>query len=361
MGTTIMLHANNCPFMAGGMLTNSRYFVGRKRELQELISSMTGAQPVSVNVHGERRIGKSSLMHHFQTSWPDRVAEPRRYAVAYLDLQGEVMDTVDRFYQVMARALSSLSEVRIRLDLNQSLKLVQNRQGFVEALEQWKALGVRPVICLDQFEKLGEYPVIFNDDFFDNLRSLLNRGLLMLVIVTRQPLGKLRRKMNLTSSFFNLGHHCPLGDLQPDEVEALVARPSLENASELACLSTDEQMAVRKWGGNHPFTLQLAAYCLYHARQGGGIERARSCFDHEVNNNPNLGVLWRWSHLPVQGTVTSGLALFGRVGERAGRFAYQVKQMVVGLAVVFVALLIILGVISLNDLIEFFAGFYHAK
>lgn len=64
-----------CPFIAGSMITNPRLFVGRKDELHSITTLMTGAQPTSINLIGQRRIGKSSLLYHFFQTWEQRVQD----------------------------------------------------------------------------------------------------------------------------------------------------------------------------------------------------------------------------------------------------------------------------------------------
>ncbi len=50
------------PFVAAGMIEDPKLFVGRKDELQAIASQMSGVQPTSINLIGEKRIGKSSLL-----------------------------------------------------------------------------------------------------------------------------------------------------------------------------------------------------------------------------------------------------------------------------------------------------------
>ena len=64
------------PFMAGPKITDPRLFVGRNEELHTIASRLTGEQPVSVNIVGRRRIGKSSLLYHFFQTYEQRVPEP---------------------------------------------------------------------------------------------------------------------------------------------------------------------------------------------------------------------------------------------------------------------------------------------
>ncbi|MEH2142915.1 hypothetical protein [Nostoc sp.] len=53
------------PFVAAGMIEDPRLFIGRKEELHAIASRMKGDQPTSINIVGDKHIGKSSLLHYF--------------------------------------------------------------------------------------------------------------------------------------------------------------------------------------------------------------------------------------------------------------------------------------------------------
>jgi hypothetical protein len=97
----------SCPFVAGSKIEDSWRFVGRKQELHAIASRMSGVQPTSVNVVGDKRIGKSSLLYHFSQTWEQRVPEPSRYVVIYLSLQDADCHSEIGFYQAVAEALLS--------------------------------------------------------------------------------------------------------------------------------------------------------------------------------------------------------------------------------------------------------------
>ena len=55
-------------------------------ELRAIVSRMEGALPVSVNVVGERRIGKSSLLYHLFQTGEQRVRDPARYDLRFAQI-----------------------------------------------------------------------------------------------------------------------------------------------------------------------------------------------------------------------------------------------------------------------------------
>ncbi|MCI5197282.1 MAG: hypothetical protein D3919_13865 [Candidatus Electrothrix sp. AW5] len=214
---------------------------------------MSGVQPVSVNVIGERRIGKSSLLYHFLQTWEQRVDSPNRFVVVYLDLQDETPSDEAAFYQALGRALA-------RSPLPASYK------EFRTVLDTLFAQNLLPVFCLDEFEVLLKNNEQFTDSFFDQLRGCMNASQLMFILSSRQPLDVYAGKQNLTSDFFNLGQVVELGEFSEEEVEELLHLP-LPGRENFPALSPGDQKLARQWGNRHPYLLQLAATALVEARQ----------------------------------------------------------------------------------------------
>ena len=258
------------PFIAGPKITDPRFFVGRKEELQAITSRMTAARPVSVNVVGQRRIGKSSLLYHFFQTYEQRVSEPTRYVVIYLSLQDKRCQREEGLYQAIARQLWHNLTVQRNPALMEPLRVQSfNRLAFCAAMGQYKRQGVLPVLCLDEFGPLFRYPEEFDNGFFDNLRSLMESSVLMLVVASHRKLEFYQRRHKLTSAFFKLWQVLPLSELTEEEAKALVCLPASTIKGATAALSMQEQDLALQWGRRHPYLLQLAASLLYEAGQSG--------------------------------------------------------------------------------------------
>lgn len=278
----------SCPFVAGPKITDLRLFVGRNEELNVIASRVTDGQPVSINVVGRRRIGKSSLLYHFFQTYEQRVPEPARYAVIYLSLQDARCQLEDGFYQAVARQLWHNLTVQRNPALLEPLKVQPfNRLAFCAAMGQYKRLGVMPVLCLDEVGPLFRHPEKFNDGFFDNLRSLMESRVLMLVVASHRRLEFYQRRHKLSSAFFKLWQVLTLGELTEDEAKALVNLPASTVQGAKPALSIEEQHLVRQWGGRHPYLLQLAASLVYEARQSGrDVSWAKVEFKKEARRVP---------------------------------------------------------------------------
>ena len=283
------------PFVAGAKITEPRLFVGRKKELQAITSRMTGVQPVSVNVVGRRRIGKSSLLYHFSQTYEQWVPEATRYVVIYLSLQDARCQTEDGLYQAIARQLWHHLTVQRNPALIEPLRVKPfNRLAFCAAMGQYKRQGVLPVFCLDEFGPLFRHPEEFNNGFFDNLRSLMESGVLMLVVASHRRLDFYQRRHKLTSAFFKLWQVLPLNELTEEEAKVLVGLPASAIAGTTAALSSQEQQLVRQWGGRHPYLLQVAASLLYEAHQlGRDVSWAKAEFQKEARRVPKP--MWKFS------------------------------------------------------------------
>jgi hypothetical protein len=122
-----------------------------------------------------------------------------------------------------------------------------------------------PVFCLDEFEKLFDHVEALSKDLYDRLRGLMSTSRLMLIIASRKPLEVCGAEQQLNSAFFNMAQLCELKDFSDEEAEELLLLPNRLTPA----LDAEERRLARKWGGRQPHLLQLAALCLFDARQAG--------------------------------------------------------------------------------------------
>lgn len=342
------------PFVAAGMIEDSRLFVGRGDELHAMVSRMTGAQPTSINIYGDKRIGKSSLLYHFFLTWEQRVQDPSRYVVIYLSLQNVQCQRETQFYQAIAKELLNFPTVANNQALSDFLQVTPlDRLAFSEAMRQWKRQGVLPVLCLDDFKTLFENKNEFNNGFYDNLRSLMDSNTLMLIIASQKKLDFYSKKYKFTSSFFNLGHVIKLVELKEDEVKDLLLLPAKNNNNLQPALSMDEQRLTQQLGLNHPFLLQIAGGLVCEARQHGhDKEWVKKRFQSQSNRLPsNLNsrswqrqVHWLIWDLPVN---------LGKFPKFIGNSIDDVSNWIIGLVIILMVILVIAGVLNWNEVWDF--------
>lgn len=347
------------PFVAGGMLDNPQLFVGRKDELQAIASRMSGVQPTSVNVVGEKRIGKSSLLYHFFQTWEQRVQDPSRYVVIYLSLQNAQCQREEDFYVAVAQELLRRPAVRAIPSLMTALQLKPlNRLAFSAAIALFKNQNnnqnqnqkLLPVLCLDDFETLLKNKSEFDDGFYNNLRSLMNGSNLMLVVASREILDVYARRHQLTSSFFNLGHVLKLKELSEEEVTELVLLPKSTVPHAQAALSMHEQNLTRQLGGRHPFLLQLAGMLACEARQQGKDENwVKTRFKEQSRRLPRPGLGSRRWWRSLRWLVWNLPIRIGSVVKSIGVSVSDMSSWILGVVIVCVMILVVFGLVSHSD------------
>jgi len=94
------------PFYFSGKITDPTRFIGRKDEIRFITQRMDGAQMTSVGVVGERRIGKSSLLHHIYQTYQHHVDTPQQFLVTELNLQDAAVRTRRGFVEAVSNQIN---------------------------------------------------------------------------------------------------------------------------------------------------------------------------------------------------------------------------------------------------------------
>ena len=254
------------PFVVGRPLRHDEPIFGREDAFDFIHDCL--ARYASVNLVGERRLGKTSLLRHL----PGQPPPAAESLLVEVDLQANIRAEAD-FY---ARALLGiLADPRVQLmpDAAAALLRLQARpQADFAEFERWltrlrAANTVRPVLLVDEFEHLLDAPYAAGfpfPAFFDGLRSLLGANKLALVIASRLTLAEHfeRHPAQITSNFPNYLPPFRLRELDEAAAETLLLQG-------LACgLGLSDVQTARRWAGGHPCRLQCAGQAWVEAKQG---------------------------------------------------------------------------------------------
>jgi hypothetical protein len=112
-----MTPIGGCPFVPRGKAAAS--FVGRREEVLLIVRQMSQDTPTSINVVGDRQMGKSSLLAHVANSYENFLDHGDRAVALYLSLQGANCRNQASFYQTLARELLALPKVVGRDELGE--------------------------------------------------------------------------------------------------------------------------------------------------------------------------------------------------------------------------------------------------
>jgi hypothetical protein len=268
------------PFVVGRPLRPDEPIFGRQAGLRFVADQL--ARFSSVNLIGERRMGKTSLLNHLLGRQPERLpAQPGQppLLLASLDLQADVADAA-RFYGLAVCGLldalspdrcatANLQNWRAQLHTSPAADYDQ-LEHLLKRLREADGVCVRPVLVVDEFERLLD-PAVRDGfpwpGFFDGLRHLLTADLLALLVASRRPLidhfTDPARPGSLTSTFPSYLTPFTLDLLDDAAADGLLLQTSDHT------LAIKEASEARRWAAGHPCRLQAAGQAWYEAHVGG--------------------------------------------------------------------------------------------
>lgn len=296
------------PFIYGGPVTTQQ-FVGRAQEVDRVFDQLSSQARGSVAIIGERRIGKTSLLHY--VSAPDVVKrwnlEEDTSLFIFQDCGAVAPFSITRFWQtVLRRLLRLLQSKDPRTSLLAPLQTLLAAPEITTLdieflLDELHEQGLILVLMLDEFEWLirtdPENEAITRD-LLGGLRALINHvpRTLSLIVATRQPLDKVCRDVRFMGSpFYNNFVFIHLRPFSLQEAETLFAQ-MLANTDVVFSLA--EKDFIYDLAGAHPLLLQAAAALVFDLKAEGGGEikdfaaiREQFCdlVGHQFED------FWKWS------------------------------------------------------------------
>lgn len=171
------------PFAAGRPMRPDEPIFGRDDAFAFIHDSLKRHE--SVNLIGERRMGKTSLLNHL-AHHPQHRPPGAELLLAEVDLQANVTAAADFYGRALCGLLADPRAAR--LGLRNPAPPQADYATFETALRKLCAAGLRPLLLVDEFERLLEpqfaagFPAPV---FFDGLRALQTVNLLALVVASR--------------------------------------------------------------------------------------------------------------------------------------------------------------------------------
>lgn len=246
------------------------YFVGREREVQRILDHLASAARGSSAISGERRIGRTSLLHYLT----ERLSEAplqEQFLPLYVDCQSIPHFTPTRFWQRVLRLLGSkitddsLSKAMAKLRGEEEISCADFEVVSDRIYEDGQTL----VLLLDEFEwvvRTDPASVETTHDFLSGLRSLINRvpkGL-ALVVGAVHPLDRLCEGIEFRGSpFSNSFLPVRLRPFTEAEIDQFFTRMLKDTNLEF---TEDERNYIQQVAGGHPLLLQTAGSLLFESR-----------------------------------------------------------------------------------------------
>ena len=237
------------PFILGRPITNPADFFGRERETEFALARLRTRQ--SVSIVGERKIGKTSLLHFVLHRAKQELGPLAR--LGFLDLMAATVRTPEA---LLAQILNSLG-VRDR---------IATLTGLAERLAALNQAGEHSVVAFDEMEMVIRFPAGFARDFFETLRAAAQAGHLTLLTASRISLQEMHENGALVSPLYNIMGTRKLGPFTEPEAKEFVtlARSGIQ-------FSAEQVAEILRRGGRHPLRLQVLCF---HAAQANHERRS---------------------------------------------------------------------------------------
>lgn len=213
------------PYVAGAPVTDERLFFGREKLIERVLQTIHNN---SLLLHGERRIGKTSIQHHLKRRLqvvddPEFVFFP-----VFVDLQGT---REERFFAtLMEEILEELGE-RIGQDAPGSpvsrggeyghREFVADLRVVLAALQGRNSKRVKLVLLLDEVDELNAYDPRINQ----RLRSLFMRSFAesLVAVVSGVEIRKQWEKEG--SPWYNFFEEIEISAIDREAAEELITHP----------------------------------------------------------------------------------------------------------------------------------------
>lgn len=204
------------PYIAGTPVFDRHLFFGRQ---QLALSTVRRLGSHSVTLTGERRIGKTSFLHHLQGVLAADRGRERRFFPVFVDLEavaapGFFHAVMDETIEALALSPRTRSALRFSGEHNgyQADDFGHDLRRVLEELRQRTRVPVRLVLLIDEVDALREHSEQARDHWLGSL------------------LESCPRELRLVLAGVGRGVHAALDELElepltPQEAEALVTRP----------------------------------------------------------------------------------------------------------------------------------------
>lgn len=251
------------PYLNRVAIKDPAQFFGRAREASKIFSRIGASRPQSISVVGERRIGKSSLLHFInhpqvRRDYLDRV---ETYAFVFIDLQQKRRLTLSEFFKELFALLAKETGDEALTKLDSSFDSVRG------VLEDFRRDGRKLVVLFDEFDAITTNRA-FDLEFYSFLRSIANNYDVAYVTSSARDLQELcHTQLIADSPFFNIFTNVFLRTFTRKESLELISKPSSEAGLPLEGYAR----RIMETAGYFPYFLQIACSAYFdHLQENDG-------------------------------------------------------------------------------------------
>lgn len=292
------------PYIIGRPIIEPERFFGRDRLFEFIADNLVQGSQV-ILLHGQRRIGKSSVLAQIP-----RAIDLPQFAFVPLSLEGDSRKPIgDVTYELVRDTVQQFDGLRDRISLPTRQDFQRDPSLFLRQFipDLRRALGVENIVLLlDEFDSLYNQEV---DDAAHGLFHFLQSGVynypnLYIIPVVGRQLDDLPVMLSL----FRESPHQEVGLLDRRSAEQLITVPS----KGLLQYDLDAIDAILELSAGHPYFTQVICFALFtHARTEERWRITRSDVRANVERAIELGeggLGWFWEGIPLPERVVFSAA-----------------------------------------------------
>ncbi len=213
------------PYIAGAPVLDDDMFYGREKLTARMLSTL---HRNSLMITGERRIGKTTFLHHLKRVLAEDTAGEWRFFPVFVDLQGVPEQSF--FHALMAEVVDSQD---LSPGTREALRFTPEPEGYdardfghdlqqvIAELKTRTARRVKLALLIDEVDVLNEYSESVNQ----RLRGIFMKSFSENLVAVMSGVGIRRRWKSEASPWYNFFDEIELAPLAREEAEALVREP----------------------------------------------------------------------------------------------------------------------------------------
>jgi tetratricopeptide (TPR) repeat protein len=213
------------PYIAGAPVLDDHMFYGREKLTARMLSTL---HRNSLMITGERRIGKTTFLHHLKKVLSADEAGEWQFFPVFVDLQGVPERTF--FHALMAEVVDALD---LPPATREGLRFTPEPEGYdardfshdlhqvIAELKRRSERAVKLILLIDEVDVLNEYSESVNQ----RLRGIFMKSLSENLVAVMSGVGIRRRWKSEVSPWYNFFDEIELTPFTREEAEALVREP----------------------------------------------------------------------------------------------------------------------------------------
>ncbi|WP_235006839.1 pentapeptide repeat-containing protein [Calothrix rhizosoleniae] len=299
------------PYIIGRPIRSreSQFFFGREELFQfikdNLLQGKGGKGGKVILLHGQRRIGKTSLLLQIPKALP-----LEDFIFVQFDLQGRENQSLGCILEELAEAITVGCKIEDEINLPERKELENNQFIFASQFlsQVYPALKDRNlVLLLDEFDVLDHRSrKVGANQFFHFLQQIVEgQEKLFIIPVVGRRLDELENFRLL----FKSAPHRKIGLLDKDSAQQLITKP----AKGKLVYSEDGIQAILELSSGHPYCTQLLCHAIFSRARDKGLSLVKrndvkAVIDKAIESG-EAGLTWFWDGLPdIERLVFSAIA-----------------------------------------------------